>query len=175
VYIGELLPERGVHSAVRAVSTYDGDARLTLAGPVADGLAGELRALDTHDRLSLPGLVDRATVHELLTGATAGLVLLEPVPAYDDATATKLFEYLSAGLPMIVSSTTAHRRFANKHGCAVVTDYDDDHQLREAMAAVAEPERWRQLHEAAESATMPTWDADGAPALLGLYRRVVDD
>lgn len=171
VYVGELLRERGVHSAVRAVNELDLEAQLTLAGPVADSLADELRALDTRGRLRLPGLIDRATVGELLAVATAGLVLLEPVPAYDGATATKIHEYLGAGLPLVLSDTTAHRRVAESTGAAMVVRYDDVDELRRVMSRLATDDSARQtlVAQAKRAAeTMTTWN-DIMPALLNLY------
>lgn len=174
VYVGELLEERGVHSAVRCVNALPFDATLTLAGPVSDHLASELHRLDTGGRLRLPGLIDRPTVGALLATATAGLVLLEPVPAYDDATATKIYEYLNAGLPMVLSDTTAHRRIAASSGAAVVVDYDNDDQLVAAMhRLVNDPSHWRGMAAASQAAASSarTW-TDEAADLIDLYQEV---
>lgn len=174
VYIGELLPERGVHSAVRSINALDSEAVLTLAGPVASDLGAELRKLDVAGRLRLPGLVDRSTVGALLASATAGLVLLEPVPAYDDATATKIHEYLGAGLPMILSDTTAHRRIAASSAAAVVVPYDNDDALTTAIDdLVSDHDHWRSLAMAAQRASTesPTWTT-AAASLVELYEEI---
>lgn len=173
VYVGEILPERGAHSSVRAVSALTGPARLTLAGPVTDALAQELHELDVHDRLELPGLVGRGDVRRLLQHATAGLALLEPNRAYDDATATKLFEYTASGLPMVLSSTTAHRRFAAQHASAVVVPYDDVEALIAAMTSLSDAARWASLHKAASAADLSDWNDEAGPALIDLYQRLV--
>ena len=171
VYVGELLPERGVHSAVEAINRISSTVRLTLAGPVSTSLAAELENLDTKSRLELPGLVDRDHVGQLLASATAGLVLLEPVPAYDDATATKIFEYLGTGLPLILSDTTAHRRVEAETDAAIVVPYGDVDALQQTMQRLLDDDAtWSRLVEAAQAAarSMPTWD-DLVPALQDFY------
>lgn len=176
VYVGELLAERGVHDAVRALGRLPDDHILTLAGPVAPALAAELRELDDTGRLELPGLLGRDQVLDLLDRASVGLVLLAPVPAYDTAVATKIHEYAAAGLPMVLSSTTAHRRIAGESGAAVVVPYGDLDALVDALIEIHERATW--LRTAAAAGRLadrtPSWEDDEAGRLVDFYRRLLD-
>lgn len=57
----------------------------------------------TAHQIEVTGRLDHSEAWRLAGGALAGLNLLRPVPAYRDAVATKLWEYLAVGTPPVVS------------------------------------------------------------------------
>ncbi|MGH3649661.1 MAG: glycosyltransferase [Acidimicrobiia bacterium] len=107
VYVGDITPARGAMEMIRLVSHLDNSFELLMIGRIDARLAQELnglaRDLNVSARLRLTGRLDHDEAWDLARGALAGLNLLAPVPAYRDAVATKLWEYMAAGLPAIVS------------------------------------------------------------------------
>jgi len=175
VYVGAISRSRGAVSAVEAINRLDFDARLTLAGPVeSDDLRQQLLALDIHDRLALPGVVDREHVAVLLKSATAGLALLEPTPAYDSARATKLAEYMAVGLPLLLSDTTAHRALIEQASCGLLADFGDPGAIAANMTAVTDAATWQALAAASWNAlaSEPTWESESS-TLIDLYRQLL--
>lgn len=174
VYVGDITKARGALVATQAVNTLSQEATLTLAGPVAsEQLRSEIKALDKKGRVHLPGFIDRNQVQQLLASATAGLVLLDDSPAYDTAVATKIFEYMGAGIPMILSNTTAHRKVASDHGCAVLTDFDAPQAADAMHQFIIEQDKLAKMAIKSRQAfeQMPVWE-DDATDLLRLYQEL---
>lgn len=175
VYVGSISKNRGALVATKAVNQLDFDCKLTLAGPVeSTSLRDEIMAADAKSRVSLPGVVNREQVSELFLSATCGLNLLKATPAYNNATATKLFEYVSAGLPVIASDTTANKGFAEKTGACLIAKFDQD----AAAKCLAEISNDKQLHLQLSknahkaSGELPSWE-DDFKLVLDLYERVL--
>lgn len=108
VYVGDVTPERGVAAMIETLVGLDDTFHLTLIGRVSDP-AAKLIA----DASKTPGLTGRIETtgqlsHEdawaRASGALAGLNLLTDVPAYRNAVATKVWEYMAAGVPPVVSA-----------------------------------------------------------------------
>ena len=124
VYVGTMSPERGFREAMAAMSLlpYNMRARLAFAGPITLELRSEINRLDGSDHTDVLGLLGRAEVASLLGRARVGLVPLHRMPNFLNALPIKLFEYMSAGLPVIASDFPLWREIVEDCGCGLLVD-----------------------------------------------------
>lgn len=107
VYVGDVTKARGALDMVAVLGALDEDYTLLVVGRVDEGTREEMERLASSlgalDRLLLPGRMDHGQAWAEAANAVAGLCLLQPAPAYREAVATKIFEYMLAGIPPVVS------------------------------------------------------------------------
>lgn len=123
-YVGSVTEIRGARELVRAIARTD--VKLTLAGQFAPArLRDELASEPGWESVIAPGRVGRRDLRDIVARARAGLVVLKPVPKYLEATPTKMFEYMAAGIPVIASDFPAWRAIVDRHDCGICVDPDD--------------------------------------------------
>jgi glycosyltransferase involved in cell wall biosynthesis len=132
-YVGGIGRIRGAVEMVRALEYVD--ARLVLAGPFeSHDTEAELRALPGWSNVDYRGVVTRQQVHEILAQAQAGLLFFHPEPNHVDAQPNKIFEYMSAGLPVLASDFPSWRELLVQSGAGLCADPFD----HEAIARMIE-------------------------------------
>ena len=175
VYTGVIATIRGIVETVRACSNIPG-ARLDLAGTFSPhGFVNTLRALPGWASVNYHGEVSRQQIAHLLGGARAGLVLHHPVPNEIDAQPIKMFEYMSAGLPIIASDFPLLRRIIEGAGCGLMADPLSPKAIEEAMRWIlAHPTEAEAMGRRGRQAVEQTynWDAEAAK-LIGLYNKLL--
>ena len=177
VYVGGITRIRGAREMVEAINRVPEryEPELWLAGTFeSEELRRELESLPGWSRTRYFGQVDRDGVRMLLAGARAGLVLLQPVPNYLESYPTKMFEYMSAGLPSIASNFEYWSNMPKLRACVAFVDPRDADLISAAMQTILDnPEsaeamgrNGRQLIEARLN-----WEYD-AQKLLQLYAHI---
>jgi glycosyltransferase involved in cell wall biosynthesis len=135
-YAGGISAIRGIHQMVNAMQLLPRalQAKLMLAGDFSPcNLEGELAALPGWNRVETLGFLDRRSVFQLLSHVRAGLVLFLPEPNHVQARPVKLFEYMSAGTPVIASDFPEWREIIEECGCGLVVDPHDPNEIAEAI------------------------------------------
>lgn len=164
VYVGGLSAARGVLDLIHAVNRTRSQASLVLAGPwESDSFRAQCEAADTGSRVSYAGTLDRRGVAALLAQSTIGIAVLHPVPAYVDALPVKLFEYMAAGLPVIVSDFPLWRGIVASANCGIVVEPGDGEALRIALEyLLTNPELRRDMGANGRQAVEQryTWEAE---------------
>ncbi len=130
---GCLLPLEALSEVPEAVLVYLGD------GPLAPAIRERAAALGVTDRVYLlpPVLPDELLA--VTASADVGLVLLEDTCLnHRLALPNKLFEYLAAGLPVLVSDLPELRRIVETYGVGYVVDIHTLEALTAAMRRLAE-------------------------------------
>lgn len=123
-----LLPE--AHLAIVAVPSVHSHAmRAILTQAASLGVADRVHALDP---------VPPHEVVDFLRTADVGLIPLRHYGSHEFALANKLFEYLHAGVPMVVSDCRAQAEFVREHGLGEVHRADDAEGLAAAVTRVLE-------------------------------------
>lgn len=155
VYVGGLLRHRGLEQAIAAAALVPG-LRLRLLGPGTGGYREELRALADRrglgGRLELPPPVGPDDVVAALAGASAGVSLFQPVCLSHELTLpNKLFEYLAAGLPVVVSDLPGAGGFVREHDVGEVVPPADPEAIAAGIRRVLAPERQRACREHART------------------------
>ena len=174
-YIGGLTRERGACEMINAV-THIANAQLHLAGVFQPrSLQTELEALLGWQKVVFAGWANRIKVAEILGKAKAGLVLLHPTRRYLDAYPTKMFEYMSVGMPVIVSDFPLWRQIVEDAGCGLIVDPLDPKAIADAMQWIldhpAEAEAMgRSGREAVEKDY--NWNTE-ADKLVTLYKKLL--
>ncbi|MBL8995931.1 MAG: glycosyltransferase family 4 protein [Gemmatimonadales bacterium] len=122
-YIGDISEIRGIHELCAAMARTATGVRLNLCGAFTDS-ATERRARTGPgwERVDAHGMVDRAGVRRVLDRSVAGLVTLHPVPNYLPSQPIKLFEYMSAGIPVIASDFPLWRSIVEESRCGILVD-----------------------------------------------------
>jgi len=118
-YVGLLYQTRGIKEIVKAIEDIE-DIKLIIAGKFYDkNFENEIKALKGWQKVDFRGFVNRDELKEILKNSVAGLVTLHPTPSYIEAYPVKMFEYMSAGLPVISSDFPIYREFVYGNSCGV--------------------------------------------------------
>lgn len=140
VYIGGITPLRGARQMAHAFSLLPSqlDAELVLAGRiVSDELLQDLQQ-QAPGRVRFLGSVSRDAVADLLGDSRMGLVLFQPAPNHTEAQPNKLFEYMSAGLPVVASDFPLWREIVEGANCGIVVDPQDPVAIARAVQYLLE-------------------------------------
>ena len=103
-HVGSLTYERGITYMIKAA--YKADVRLILAGKFSpDSYYEELRRMPEYKCVDYRGFVNRDGLIDIFNDASIGLATILNVGQYNtgDNFATKVYEYMSFGLPVIIS------------------------------------------------------------------------
>jgi len=143
-YVGKASAIRGAREMVHAMSLLpeELEARLVLVGEVVpETFAAKLQSMPGWDRVESAGWQPRAGVAAALGQVRAGIVVFGPFPNHIEAQPNKLFEYMSAGLPVIASDFALWRKIVHNVGCGLLVDPTDP-------AAIAGAIEWMFAHPA---------------------------
>ena len=133
-YIGGISAIRGVREIVRAMEHVESEIRLELAGPFFEAnVSEEVRDYPGWSRVDELGFVDRAGVRDILGRSVAGLVTFHPVPNHVDAQPNKMFEYMSAGVPVIASDFELWKEIVLGNNCGLCVDPLSPRDLAKAI------------------------------------------
>lgn len=133
-YVGSITRERGVAEIVRCMVTVRRDVRLQLGGHFwKPELAKALSLECGWDRVDVLGFLDRNAVRDVLRRVVAGLVTLPPTINYREALPVKMFEYMSAGVPVIASHFPLWRQIIEGNDCGLCVDPLRPGEIAEAI------------------------------------------
>lgn len=122
-YVGAISFVRGIIPLLDALSFVDRCVRIDIAGPFAGKPVEEAaRSHRNWHRVTYHGHVNRAQVAQIYARAFAGIVNFLPAPNHVFSQPNKLFEYMSAGVPVICSDFPLWQRVIKDGGCGIVID-----------------------------------------------------
>lgn len=138
VYVGSISSIRGIREMIRALELLKGEVTLDLLGSFADeALHREMKAHPGWQWVNEQGWQSRDAVTSTMSQAMAGLVLFHPEPNHVDALPNKLFEYMSAGIPVIASNVELWRQIVESGKCGICVDPLDSAAIADAVRYLA--------------------------------------
>jgi glycosyltransferase involved in cell wall biosynthesis len=177
-YVGGITDIRGGKEMVQALDHIADlpEVRLEMAGCITPrGFDAELRELPGWSKVVHLGIIDRPTVARLLGGARAGLVLFQPKPNHIDAQPNKMFEYMSAGLPVIASDFPLWRAIVAGSECGLLVDPLEPRAIANALRWIlAHPTEAVDMGKKGQEAVhrIYNWERE-ATKLVGLYNNLL--
>jgi len=117
--------------------------KIVIAGPLWDGLTVEkLAEMPGWDQVSYVGWLDRQAVADLLASSRVGLVTLLPTRGHVDSMPNKLFEYMSAGIPVVASNFPLWKSMVEPTGSGLCVDPTDPQAIAAAIDRLAGDEEF---------------------------------
>lgn len=179
VYIGSITGQRGSQIMAETVrlAGWNGDRKLLLAGALRDeDLEGSLAAND-HPAMEYLGILDRPGVSKLLGRVRVGVYFAQPEnPGYLTAYPIKLFEYMAAGIPVVMSNFPVYAEIIDGAGCGLTVDPTDPQACADAIEWLLDhPAEAEAMGKRGRAAIEDRYNFAGeAVRLRQLYRDIVE-
>lgn len=133
-YVGGMDEVRGIRQMVQAMSYVEPEIMLSLGGHLgASDFKDSLELEPSWQRVQSLGFLNRQQVKAVYQDSFAGLVVLHPISNYLDALPVKMFEYMSAGLPVIASNFVRWREIVEGNNCGLCVDPLNSQEIAEAV------------------------------------------
>lgn len=136
-YVGAISRVRGIRPLIDALPLVP-HIKLILCGSFAEPeLQNELEALPGWKQVVYLGYVNRDTVRNVLSECIAGIITLMPSPAYFNSLPIKMFEYMSAELPVIASDFPLWIPMVVESGAGFCVDPTDSVAIADAISRLS--------------------------------------
>jgi glycosyltransferase involved in cell wall biosynthesis len=147
-YLGGIAEIRGIKEVVKSLS-FALNAKLNLAGRFSEAsVEKEIKTWVEWGHVNELGFLGRKEVSEVLASSKAGLVTFHDVPNHVDAQPNKMFEYMSAGLPIITSNFPMWKEVVEGNHCGICIDPKSPSQIGEAINYIlANPKEAKEMAE----------------------------
>jgi len=163
-YIGGISILRGIRKVVGAMGQAASGARLSLGGPFeSEATKAEVSAMSGWAMVDDLGVLSRLEVRDVMARSLAGIVTFLPEPNHVSAQPNKMFEYMSAGLPVIASNFPLWREIIQGNDCGLCVDPLDPAAIAAAVDYfAANPEEVRRMGANGRKAVIEryNWDAE---------------
>lgn len=180
-YIGSVGQQRGsivTLEALSLVQKLDIDCSFHCIGPVEEQHYNIL--LDKMDRLSLKnvhyyGYMPPVEAWGIISSCHLGMAILMPEPNFYESYPTKLFEYMSLGIPVITSNFPLYEKVVIENGCGICVNPLNPEEVAEAiMWVINNPEQANQMGQNGRRAVKEkyNWGIE-AQKLLKLYEELL--
>lgn len=176
-YVGGIASIRGISQLIQAMDETKSGVRLNLCGSFSEPeVESECKRLPGWRAVNEMGLVNRSVVSQVLSRSVAGLVTFLPLPNHIDAQPNKMFEYMSAGIPVIASDFPLWREIVLVNKCGLCVDPMSAAAIADAIDyLVQHPDEARQMGENGRRAVLEryNWSVE-EKKLLGLYEKILE-
>lgn len=174
LYSGTMSWARGIETIIKGIRYMPADVHLVVVSvPLPHPMVPKLEALAVEhgvaDRLSFVGPVSQDQLLHYLSGAD---VAVHPLPGgspnHDAAMPNKLFEYLHAGLPLVVSDARLMAEFVTENGVGRVFTTEDPVSFGVQVGALLAD---RPMERVSEVAATYSWQGQ-EEAIISAYNRL---
>jgi len=174
IYVGGITPIRGITSLIKAFDRLD-DVELWLLGNWGSmEFEQECKLIEGWKNTRYLGVVEPYEIYSYLNCADIGIVTFLPYPNHVRTIATKPFEYMLAGLPMIMSDFPYWKEFFV--GLSKFVNPEDPIQIASAIKSLLKDKKQMKLmserarHKIREEYN---WQVE-SKKLINLYREITE-
>jgi len=144
IYTGFVTNRRGLEIVVRALALLNDMKPVPRLHIVGDGdhlafLVKEAKKIGVEERLILHGWVDHHRLPEFIFNSHIGIIPHPKNGHTDHTIPNKIFDYMAAGKPVIVSNARPLQRIARKYDCGFVFTHDSAEDLARVIRETALP------------------------------------
>jgi glycosyltransferase involved in cell wall biosynthesis len=176
LYVGSIAKVRGVVENITAFNyVRHENCRLVLAGSFeSESLLSECKKLQSWKNVDHLGWVDRDQLKLIFSSARIGLVLIHPIKNYLESYPVKLFEYMSAGLPVIASDFPLWRQIIDGAKCGILVNPGKPKEIAKAVDWLCDnPKEAMEMGENGRRAVVDLFNWENEEKkLLNLYEKL---
>ena len=175
-HVGSLTYDRGITHLVKAAA--QADCTLYLGGAFSPAAyQDEVLSPPEAAHTRYMGVLNRAQVVQLLQKSQIGMATILNVGQYNqyDNLATKIYEYMALGIPVILSRSSYNEKVAAQHGFGICVDPANVDEIADAIRYLLDhPDEARQMGENGRRAVKEefNWGVE-EKKLLALYEDVL--
>lgn len=158
-YVGGIAEIRGIKEVVKAMGLTK-NVKLNLVGAFSQrDVEVEVKNYDGWKNVNELGFLGREEVADTMSRSKAGLVTLYPVINYLDALPIKMFEYMSAGLPVIASDFALWREIVEGNSCGICVNPLEPKEVAQAIEyIIAHPQKAEQMGQNGKKAVIEKYN-----------------
>lgn len=132
-YVGGIAEIRGIKEVIKAMGLTK-NVKLNLVGTFSQkDVEVEVKNYDGWKNVNELGFLGRDGVADVMSRSKAGIVTFHPLPNHIDAQPNKMFEYMSAGLPVIASDFALWREIVEGNSCGICVNPLEPNDIAKAI------------------------------------------